>query len=39
MLTRSCQYLGSNADAGRGGKQLWALIYVLLIFAGDFVCV
>ena len=27
-------YLGSNVTPGQAGNQFWALIYVLIIFAG-----
>ena len=32
-------YLGSNLPPGKAGNQLWALIYVLIIFAGVAVAV
>ncbi len=34
MLTRFTSYLGSPVTPGSAGNQLWALIYVLIIFAG-----
>ena len=34
MLTSFMSYLGSTLTPGSAGNQLWALIYVLIIFAG-----
>ena len=34
MLTFFMSYLGSTVTPGSAGNQLWALIYVLIIFAG-----
>jgi NADH-quinone oxidoreductase subunit H len=34
MLTSFMSYLGSTQTPGSAGNQLWALIYVLIIFAG-----
>jgi NADH-quinone oxidoreductase subunit H len=34
MLNQFMSYLGSNVPPGSANNQLWALIYVLIIFAG-----
>ncbi len=34
MLNSFMSYLGSTQTPGTAGNQLWALIYVLIIFAG-----
>jgi len=34
MLNQFMSYLGSNVTPGSANNQLWALIYVLIIFAG-----
>jgi NADH-quinone oxidoreductase subunit H len=34
MLNQFLSYLGSNVTPGSANNQLWALIYVLIIFAG-----
>lgn len=34
MLDRITAYLGSNLTPGQAGSVLWALIYILVIFAG-----
>ncbi|HUB01132.1 MAG TPA: complex I subunit 1 family protein [Terriglobales bacterium] len=34
MLNQFMSYLGSTVPPGNAGNQLWALIYVLIIFAG-----
>jgi len=39
MLTSFMSYLGSTMTPGQAGNQLWALIYVLIIFAGVSVAV
>jgi NADH-quinone oxidoreductase subunit H len=39
MLQSFMSYLGSNVPPGSAGNQLWALIYVLIIFAGVSVAV
>ena len=39
MLNALMSYLGSNVPPGEAGNQLWALIYVLIIFAGVSVAV
>jgi len=39
MLTAFMSYLGSEVSPGVAGNQLWALIYVLIIFAGVSVAV
>ena len=39
MLDSLMSYLGSSVTPGEAGNQLWALIYVLIIFAGVSVAV
>ena len=39
MLNSFMSYLGSQLSPGVAGNQLWALIYILLIFAGVSVAV
>jgi NADH-quinone oxidoreductase subunit H len=39
MVTSFMSYLGSNVTPGTANNQLWALIYVLIIFAGVSVAV
>ncbi|HKM86958.1 MAG TPA: complex I subunit 1 family protein [Terriglobales bacterium] len=39
MLNQFMSYLGSNVTPGSANNQLWALIYVLIIFAGVSVAV
>jgi NADH-quinone oxidoreductase subunit H len=39
MLTQFMSYLGSNATPGSANNQLWALIYVFIIFTGVSVAV
>jgi NADH-quinone oxidoreductase subunit H len=39
MLNQFMAYLGSNVTPGSANNQLWALIYVLIIFAGVSVAV
>ncbi len=39
MLNAFMSYLGSTVPPGNAGNQLWALIYVLIIFAGVSVAV
>jgi len=39
MLNSLMSYLGSNVTPGEANNQLWALIYVLIIFAGVSVAV
>jgi NADH-quinone oxidoreductase subunit H len=39
MLNQFMSYLGSNVTPGGANNQLWALIYVLIIFAGVSVAV
>jgi NADH-quinone oxidoreductase subunit H len=39
MLTSFMSYLGSQFSPGVAGNQLWALIYILIIFAGVSVAV
>ncbi|MGA7291092.1 MAG: complex I subunit 1 family protein [Terriglobales bacterium] len=39
MLNSFMSYLGSTLTPGQAGNQLWALIYVLIIFAGVSVAV
>jgi len=39
MVTSFMSYLGSNLTPGTANNQLWALIYVLIIFAGVSVAV
>ncbi|HMD18110.1 MAG TPA: complex I subunit 1 family protein, partial [Terriglobales bacterium] len=39
MLNAFMSYLGSTMTPGQAGNQLWALIYVLIIFAGVSVAV
>ncbi len=39
MLSSFMSYLGSTMTPGQAGNQLWALIYVLIIFAGVSVAV
>ena len=39
MLNQFTSYLGSNLTPGTANNQLWALIYVLIIFAGVSVAV
>jgi NADH-quinone oxidoreductase subunit H len=39
MLSQFTSYLGSNLTPGSANNQLWALIYVLIIFAGVSVAV
>ena len=34
MLQEFMSYLGSNLPPGNAGNELWALIYVFVIFAG-----
>src|SRR5271168_3712244 len=34
MMNQFMSYLGSNVTPGSANNQLWALIYVLIIFAG-----
>ncbi len=35
MLNSLMSYLGSTVTPGEAGNQLWALIYVFIIFAGS----
>jgi NADH-quinone oxidoreductase subunit H len=39
MLTELMSYFGSTVPPGNAGNQLWALIYILIIFAGVSVAV
>ena len=39
MMNAFTSYLGSNLPPGNAGNQIWALIYVLIIFAGVSVAV